>query len=278
MSLRMKIYYIFLAVILIKIILPDNKPDIIPTPQQIVSDKCYFTFNQKTLISVENKKQIKVANELANLFKSAAGFVPKIVIQDKRADIIFHTKMSLQPEHYKLYIAPSYILVEASGLEGFFYAIQTLRFLLPSEINNQTQVKAIQWTVPGMIIQDGPQKENRMLLLHTPLRLIPDTNLIMLIDYMAILKMNRIHFMQKYTITPRIKKLEMYAKSKMITISSGIVLPKESISNHPYYIEQWIRKKDISDSDEYKKLLFQYLITIAENSWSDINKYPLYPP
>ena len=138
------IYFIILVMILVKCFLPDEKPEIIPFPLQSVSDKGDFTFNKATLISVENEKQAMIARELTDLFTLSAGFTPEIKIQDKRANIIFRTDRELATEHYKLNIAPSCILIKASGQKGFFYAMQTLRFLLPPAINNQTQVENIQ--------------------------------------------------------------------------------------------------------------------------------------
>ena len=187
MLLRVGIYSIFLIMMLVKCILPDEKPEIIPLPQQCVLDKGDFIFDPTTLISVENEKQAMIAQELTGIFNQAAGFSPQIAIQEKQADIIFRTDMSLSAEHYKLNISPSCILVEASGNKGFFYAIQTLRFLLPPAINSQTPVKNIQWNVPGMTIHDGPRYNNRTIVLHTPFNLIPKNNLEQLIDCMAML-------------------------------------------------------------------------------------------
>ena len=133
------IYFIILVMILVKCFLPDEKPEIIPFPLQSVSDKGDFTFNKATLISVENEKQAMIARELTDLFTLSAGFTPEIKIQDKRANIIFRTDRELN-------IAPSCILIKASGQKGFFYATQTLRFLLPPAINSPTQVEIFNGT------------------------------------------------------------------------------------------------------------------------------------
>ena len=89
------IYFIILVMILVKCFLSDEKPEIIPFPLQSVSDKGDFTFNKATLISVENEKQAMIAQELTGIFNQAAGFSPQIAIQEKQADIIFRTDMSL---------------------------------------------------------------------------------------------------------------------------------------------------------------------------------------
>ena len=68
-------------------------------------------------------------------------------VSDK-GDFTFNkaTLISVENEHYKLNIAPSCILIKASGQKGFFYATQTLRFLLPPAINSPTQVEIFNGT------------------------------------------------------------------------------------------------------------------------------------
>ena len=252
------IYFIILVMILVKCFLPDEKPEIIPFPLQSVSDKGDFTFNKATLISVENEKQAMIARELTDLFTLSAGFTPEIKIQDKRANIIFRTDRELATEHYKLNIAPSCILIKASGQKGFFYAMQTLRFLLPPAINSPTQVENIQWNVPGMTILDGPRYSNRTVAIHTPFTLISKDNLKELIDHLAMLKINRLHFTQEvHDTTPegqqKMKDMNLYAKSKKITISNGTTHTHDIISYLPFQAELLIWKANISDCDEDKK-------------------------
>ena len=139
------IYFIILVMILVKCFLPDEKPEIIPFPLQSVSDKGDFTFNKATLISVENEKQAMIARELTDLFTLSAGFTGN---KNTRQTSQYHirTDRELAAEHYKLNIAPSCILIKASGQKGFFYATQTLRFLLPPAINSPTQVEIFNGT------------------------------------------------------------------------------------------------------------------------------------
>ena len=95
-----------------------------------------------------------------------------------------------------------------------------------------------------------------------------------LIDCMAMLKINRLHFIQEpYDRTPEIQQglenMTSYAHSKKITISSGMTRSDGIISNLPFYVEQIIRKSNISDSKDDRKLLFKHLASIAEKSWSN---------
>ena len=166
---------------LVKCILPDEKPEIIPLPQQSVLDKGDFIFDPTTLISVENEKQAMIAQELTGIFNQAAGFSPQIAIQEKQADIIFRTDMSLSAEHYKLNISPSCILVEASGNKGFFYAIQTLRFLLPPAINSQStaspnRTPTVLPSAAFTIISCAVHSFNSMAVFFRPLQYFAPTN------------------------------------------------------------------------------------------------------
>lgn len=62
--------------------------------------------------------------------------------------------------------------------------------------------------------------------------------------------------------------MNLYAKSKKITISNGTTHTHDIISYLPFQAERLIWKANISDCDEDKKRLFQYLAPIAERSWS----------
>lgn len=273
---RIGVFFILVVAVFIKYILPSEKPEIIPLPQQSVSDKGDFTFDESTLVSVENEKQAVIARELTSLFTLAAGFTPKVTIQNKKADIIFHTDKGLEPEHYKLNISPSYILIKASGQKGFFYAMQTLHFLLPPAIDSPTPVKNVHWSVPGMTILDGPRNKERVVVLYTPFNLIPKDNLKELIDCMAMLKINRLHFMQElYDVIPTAGQktadnMILYAQTKKVTISSGTIPIKGVTSNLPFQVEDIIRESNIEHSKDNKEILFQCLASIAEKSWSDL--------
>lgn len=273
---RIGVFFILVVAVFIKYILPSEKPEIIPLPQQSVSDKGDFTFDESTLVSVENEKQAVIARELTGLFTLAAGFTPKVTIQNKKADIIFHTDKGLEPEHYKLNISPSCILIKASGQKGFFYAMQTLHFLLPPAIDSPTPVKNVHWSVPGMTILDGPRNKERVVVLYTPFNLIPKDNLKELIDCMAMLKINRLHFMQElYDVIPTAGQktadnMILYAQTKKVTISSGTIPIKGVTSNLPFQVEDIIRESNIEHSKDNKEILFQCLASIAEKSWSDL--------
>ena len=79
-----------------------------------------------------------------------------------------------------------------------------------------------------------------------------------LIDHLAMLKINRLHFTQEvHDTTPegqqKMKDMNLYAKSKKITISNGTTHTHDIISYLPFQAELLIWKANISDCDEDKK-------------------------
>ena len=60
----------------------------------------------------------------------------------------------LGPEGYCLEISPTQIKISAFRSAGLFYGVQTLRQLLPTEIESKTPVSNIPWIVPCLFIED----------------------------------------------------------------------------------------------------------------------------
>jgi len=99
----------------------------------------------------------------------------------------------LKSEAYRLSVSPEQISIEASDAKGFFYALQTIRQLLPPDIENSRTVNAM-WTVPCLTIQDEPRFGYRGLMLDVSRFFIPKESVLRIIDCMAMLKINKFHF------------------------------------------------------------------------------------
>lgn len=169
--------------------------NIVPLPEQQVAGNSHFTFSKNTVIQVENREQEPIAGLLADLFTSSAGFTPVVNTGSSAASasVIFSTDTTLVKECYKLDITPSRIFIQAAGKEGFFYAVQSIRQLLPPAIESKEPVNNIQWNVPTLGIQDSPRFPYRGLMLDVSRFFIPKENIIKIIDYMAMLKLNKLH-------------------------------------------------------------------------------------
>lgn len=169
--------------------------NIVPLPEQQIAGNSHFIFSKNTVIQVENQEQEPIAGLLADLFTSSAGFTPVVNTGSSvaSASVIFSTDTTLVKESYKLDITPTRISINAADKAGFFYAIQSIRQLLPPAIESKEPVNNIQWNVPTLGIQDSPRFPYRGLMLDVSRFFIPKENIIKIIDYMAMLKLNKLH-------------------------------------------------------------------------------------
>ena len=167
---------------------------IVPRPTQIVPGSGNFTFSAKTAFAVENQEQAAIARNFIDLFTRAAEITPALNVGSKEGQVRFVTDSSLKTEAYLLEITPQQILIKASDTKGFFYALQSVRQLLPATIESEQPVQNIAWSVPAMTVRDEPRFGFRGLLLDPVRCFIPKENVLRIIDCMAMLKINKLHF------------------------------------------------------------------------------------
>ena len=169
---------------------------LVPRPAQIVPGSGNYLFSSKTVFAVENEEQAEVARSFIALFTRAAGFTPKLTVGDaEKGNVRFQTDATLKSEAYTLQVSPKEIIIEASDAKGFFYALQTIRQLLPASIEKEeVSDKKVKWSIPAVSIQDEPRFGYRALLLDASRFFIPKENVLRIIDCMAMLKINTLHF------------------------------------------------------------------------------------
>ena len=167
---------------------------IVPRPTQIVPGRGNFTFSAQTVFAVENQEQAVIARNFIDLFTRAAGITPALNVGREEGQVRFVTDSSLKSEAYLLEITPQQILIKASDTKGFFYALQSVRQLLPATIESEQPVQNIAWSVPAMTVRDEPRFGFRGLLLDPVRCFIPKENVLRIIDCMAMLKINKLHF------------------------------------------------------------------------------------
>lgn len=138
---------------------------VIPQPVRLDKKEGSFVFNAKTTFSVENEEQVNILNQLINRFSCAAGFSPIYEINSMSANVVFVTDTLLGEEAYRLEVTPDKIIIKGGGNKGFFYALQTIRQLLPPAIESKELTKGYEWSIPALNIEDSPRFEYRGLLI-----------------------------------------------------------------------------------------------------------------
>ena len=168
---------------------------LIPQVQKMTLGASSFHFSEGTTLVVQNSEQEGIATLFANLFEKSAGWKPKIVNggSEGSSQLIFKTDGNLNEEGYTLDIKTDKIEIKASKPAGFFYAIQTLRQLLPAEVESSQKQDKTEWLVPVISISDSPAFKWRGYMLDVSRHFFPKKDVIQMIDFLAIHKINTLH-------------------------------------------------------------------------------------
>ena len=166
---------------------------LVPCPVSLVPGTGNFHFSAKTSFAVENEGQAEQVRQFTELLTRAGGFTPRIKVDSRKGDVCLVTDATLNSEAYKLEITITKITIRASDLQGFYYALQSIRQLLPSAIESEQVTENVDWTVPALTITDQPRFGYRGLLVDVARFFSPKENLLRIIDCMAMLKLNKLH-------------------------------------------------------------------------------------
>ncbi|GIM50973.1 beta-hexosaminidase [Capnocytophaga cynodegmi] len=167
--------------------------NIIPKPKNISLSNGYFEFTSETTFVTADTLQ-NVARLITEKFKKASGWDLKITNEPPKTNfVVLETDTSLPNESYTFNCDNEKITIKAYDRNGFIYALQTLRQLLPKEIESSNIVKT-DWIIPSVNIQDQPQYPWRGLMLDVARHFFPKEYILKTIDRMAMLKLNTFHF------------------------------------------------------------------------------------
>lgn len=166
---------------------------IIPSPVSLTEGTGHFVFSEKTEIALEDKEGEKIVRNFTDLFAQSAGFVPKLKVGSKKGDVCLLKDEMLAEEAYKLEVTVNKVVVRASTTKGLFYALQTIRQLLPSSIEGEEPATHQEWSIPVLNMRDEPRFVYRGLLVDVARCFIPKEHLLQIIDCMGMLKMNALH-------------------------------------------------------------------------------------
>lgn len=137
------------------------------SPQQVIRSEGELTIKPDTNIFVEKgrKEVLKTGRYLAELIRSATGYKIKVVETDQSNGIkhkillITHgAEETLGSEGYKLSISPDQVVITAFSGAGLFYGVQSLRQLLPVEIDSRQVTANVSWAVPCVDIENFPRQ------------------------------------------------------------------------------------------------------------------------
>ena len=170
--------------------------NLIPLPQECTVKKGVFTVDQNTriILSPDIPEMQDAVAIIKDLFSTAAGITLSGNAQHSNTISCKLNTAIAGDEAYQLSVAQNTIRVEAKTPRGIFYAMQTLRQLLPPEIEMDQLVKDVAWTIPCVEIKDQPRYGYRGLMLDCCRHFTTKENVKRFIDLLAYHKMNTFHW------------------------------------------------------------------------------------
>jgi hexosaminidase len=178
----------------------DSTFALVPRPAHLTPQAGTFTLTGSTVITTDAASR-PLGAQLADYLFPATGF--RLVVASAappggsartisiRLD---STLVALGDEGYRLEVRPSRVTIRARRPAGAFYAIQTLRQLLPPAVFRQAKVAATAWTIPAVSIEDYPRFSWRGMHLDVGRHFMPKEFVKKYIDLLALHKLNRFHW------------------------------------------------------------------------------------
>lgn len=175
---------------------------IIPVPAKCVQKKSEFIVNRQTKILLREgaNEEMQNATEIfTGLFSTAAGYsLPISIANTNEPKNVIECRINRNLkniESYKLTIRPSKIVLEGKTAVGVFYGFQTLRQLLPAEIESGAVDNGkVRWSIPCADIEDSPMFSYRGLMLDVSRHFKSVEEIKRSIDLMAFHKLNVLHW------------------------------------------------------------------------------------
>ena len=167
---------------------------IIPKPMELELQEGVFEFTKNTKIVVTNAFQKELAKQFNHKIGVAIGFNLQIVEEVSSENCIqFLVNSKLKNEAYELSINSNKIIVSAGSNNGFLYGLETLKQLLPVEIESSKKVTDVAWLIPAVEIKDAPRFQYRGLHLDVSRHFFKKEYIKKTIDRLLMHKMNVLH-------------------------------------------------------------------------------------
>lgn len=169
---------------------------VIPNPLSISSRD--GSFELKPDLSIVASKDVQnEADYLRDLIRPATGLHAAVTQRggDGNIHLLIDTKLAkLGPEGYTLDISPKQITIKAFKPQGVFYGIQSLRQILPCDIERRAVTQRSAWTIPCTFIEDSPRFSWRGSHLDVSRHFMPKEFVMKYLELMALHKLNVFHW------------------------------------------------------------------------------------
>ncbi|HEY7396318.1 MAG TPA: beta-N-acetylhexosaminidase [Gemmatimonadaceae bacterium] len=175
------------------------EPSIIPRPTSLTTGRGVFRLTAQTTIFATRADSLAV-RRLARDLAPATGWDLPVRFSGTPSGNRFVFRRAakrdttLGDEGYKLDVRPGVVTITASAPAGAFYAVQSIRQLLPTAVFRDAAVRGVDWTMPAVSIVDRPRFKWRGMHLDVSRHFMPKEFVKKYIDLLALHKLNTFHW------------------------------------------------------------------------------------
>jgi hexosaminidase len=170
---------------------------LIPQPAHLTQTEAQFHLTSKTVI-VAAGDAAEAAQLLAGYLRPATGYMLPVLgtrpMDVPSIRLLLDEQVTLGEEGYRLSVTAEAVTLRAGALTGLQRGVQTVRQLLPTEVFSGVVVAGLDWTMPGVEIEDYPRFPWRGAMLDTGRHFWNAAQVKRFIDLLALHKASRFHW------------------------------------------------------------------------------------
>lgn len=259
------------------------QPAIIPKPAKMEVLPGSFTLDNRTRFWIPGKDSslLKVTCSFRTFLRNATGFEPGYARRQPGSGFIEVVKdpLVLSDEGYRLKVTPGRILISVRSAPGLFYAFQSLRQLLPPEIESEKIVKQ-RWSIPAVDIEDTPRFAYRGFMLDVARHFQPVEVLRKYVRLLSYYKINHFHLhltddqgwrieIKKY---PKLQEISAWRKESMVGHAGDKPRKYDGIRHGGYYTQEELRELVRYAADHFVTIIPE--IELPGHSTAMLAAYP----
>lgn len=172
----------------------DQKLALIPYPEELTQGEGTLSLKSLTTINYIDETTHRYAEDFANIISLTSGH--KLLVNDAAVEkgITMTLDATLPHEAYRLNVTTEGVSIAAADSTGFFYALQTIKQLLPNAVFGNELDSETEWTMPVVSIADRPAFSHRGFMLDIARHYFSPAAVKRVLDIMSAYKLNRLHW------------------------------------------------------------------------------------
>ena len=234
-----------------------NSIEVVPYPNEVEIKSGSFQadgagFSYSAEIDEASKN---IVTNFAGQLSLVSGKACNVTEGPAETGFVFILDETIPAEAYTLSVSKDAAIIKASGLNGFNYAVQTIKQMLPVEIFGKAEAAGKDWKLPCVEISDAPRFAYRGLHLDEARHFFGIEEVKRYIDIMEVHKLNTLHWhltddqgwrieIKKY---PKLTSIGSIRKQTLI----GHIHSSKTYDGTPYGEGMWYTQDQIREVIAY---------------------------